>query len=60
MSVGEACYPDDGSDAEELLAAADRRMYSAKQARRKVGVIPFPPVTVETLYVAPRVAGMGR
>jgi diguanylate cyclase (GGDEF)-like protein/putative nucleotidyltransferase with HDIG domain len=44
MSVGEACYPDDGSDAEELLAAADRRMYSAKQARRKVGVIPFPAV----------------
>ena len=42
MSVGEACYPRDGADAEELLAAADKRMYSAKQARRKASVIPFP------------------
>src|SRR5262249_7373506 len=30
MSVGEANYPADGSDAEQLLAAADRRMYRAK------------------------------
>jgi diguanylate cyclase (GGDEF)-like protein len=60
MSVGEACYPEDGSDAEELLAAADKRMYSAKQARRKSNVIVFPPIPVETPYTAPRVAEAGR
>jgi diguanylate cyclase (GGDEF)-like protein/putative nucleotidyltransferase with HDIG domain len=42
MSIGEVCYPDDGSDAEELLAAADKRMYAAKQAKRKAKVIEFP------------------
>jgi len=31
LSVGRAVYPDDGNDAEELLAAADRRMYLEKQ-----------------------------
>jgi diguanylate cyclase (GGDEF)-like protein/putative nucleotidyltransferase with HDIG domain len=31
MSVGEAFYPEDGTDAEQLLAEADRRMYKAKQ-----------------------------
>jgi len=31
MSVGYACYPEDGEDAESLLAAADRRMYRMKQ-----------------------------
>jgi len=30
LSVGEAFYPDDGSDAEQLLAEADRRMYKSK------------------------------
>jgi diguanylate cyclase (GGDEF)-like protein len=30
-SVGEACFPEDGSDAEQLLAVADKRMYQAKQ-----------------------------
>ncbi len=34
MSVGAACYPGDGSDADLLLAAADRRMYKAKQDRK--------------------------
>jgi GGDEF domain-containing protein len=34
MSFGEALFPADGSDAEQLLAAADRRMYQAKQASR--------------------------
>jgi len=29
--VGQAQYPEDGSDAEELLAEADRRMYIEKQ-----------------------------
>jgi len=31
LSVGQALYPDDGRDAEELLAEADRRMYIEKQ-----------------------------
>ena len=30
LSVGEAFYPEDGSDAEQLLAEADRRMYKSK------------------------------
>jgi diguanylate cyclase (GGDEF)-like protein/putative nucleotidyltransferase with HDIG domain len=42
MSIGEACYPEDGSDAEDLLAAADKRMYAAKQARRRSNVVAFP------------------
>jgi diguanylate cyclase (GGDEF)-like protein len=31
ISIGHACYPEDGDDAEALLAAADRRMYSMKK-----------------------------
>ena len=31
LSVGRALYPDDGKDAEQLLAEADRRMYLEKQ-----------------------------
>jgi len=31
LSIGQAMHPDDGSDAEELLAEADRRMYVEKQ-----------------------------
>jgi diguanylate cyclase (GGDEF)-like protein/putative nucleotidyltransferase with HDIG domain len=31
LSVGQAMYPDDGKDAEDLLAEADRRMYMEKQ-----------------------------
>jgi diguanylate cyclase (GGDEF)-like protein/putative nucleotidyltransferase with HDIG domain len=31
VSVGRAVYPEDGTDAEELLAEADRRMYLEKQ-----------------------------
>jgi GGDEF domain-containing protein len=34
MSIGEAFYPQDGDDAEQLLAVADRRMYRAKQRTR--------------------------
>jgi diguanylate cyclase (GGDEF)-like protein len=30
-SVGAAFYPQDGSDAEQLLAEADRKMYACKQ-----------------------------
>jgi diguanylate cyclase (GGDEF)-like protein len=33
-SVGEALFPDDGSDADSLLRKADRRMYSEKFANR--------------------------
>jgi GGDEF domain-containing protein len=36
MSVGVATFPDDGSDAEDLLAEADRRMYKSKRLRKKV------------------------
>ncbi|MEP6962348.1 MAG: HD domain-containing phosphohydrolase [Acidobacteriota bacterium] len=32
ISVGYACFPEDGDDAETLLAAADRRMYRMKQS----------------------------
>jgi diguanylate cyclase (GGDEF)-like protein/putative nucleotidyltransferase with HDIG domain len=37
LSVGQALYPEDGKDAEALLAEADRRMYieKQKQATRK-------------------------
>jgi len=35
LSVGIAHYPEDGSDAEELLAEADRRMYKSKRLRKK-------------------------
>jgi diguanylate cyclase (GGDEF)-like protein len=35
LSLGEAYFPEDGTDAEELLAEADRRMYKAKQLRKK-------------------------
>ncbi len=35
MSVGEAFYPEDGEDAEQLLAEADRRMYTSKQAEKR-------------------------
>jgi len=34
MSVGEAFYPIDGNNAEELLATADRRMYKSKQQQK--------------------------
>ncbi|HVN04673.1 MAG TPA: HD domain-containing phosphohydrolase [Bryobacteraceae bacterium] len=33
LSVGEAFYPEDGSDAEQLLAQADRRMYKSKHVK---------------------------
>ena len=34
LSVGEAFYPEDGSDAEQLLAQADRRMYKSKHLKK--------------------------
>ncbi len=36
LSVGAASYPSDGSDADQILAEADRRMYKAKQARKQM------------------------
>ena len=36
LSVGMANYPDDGNDAEQLLAIADRRMYTAKSNHHKM------------------------
>jgi len=38
VSVGEAYYPQDGKDAEDLLAAADRRMYKTKQGHKTARV----------------------
>jgi diguanylate cyclase (GGDEF)-like protein/putative nucleotidyltransferase with HDIG domain len=61
MSIGQASYPEDGSDAEELLAAADKRMYAAKQTRRRSNVVAFPAIPAiptENAGAAPRVAGM--
>ena len=34
MSAGEAMFPEDGADAETLLALADRRMYQTKEHHR--------------------------
>jgi diguanylate cyclase (GGDEF)-like protein len=34
-SIGIASYPDDGSDAEQLLSEADRRMYQEKQLQKE-------------------------
>lgn len=44
MSVGIAIYPEDGKDAEDLLAEADRRMYKSKRLRKKSP----PAVTLES------------
>ena len=50
MSVGEAFFPEDGQDAEQLLAEADRRMYKTKQAEKQKEVIPLEqPVSEEAL-----------
>jgi diguanylate cyclase (GGDEF)-like protein len=37
ISAGAAFYPEDGKDAEGLLAEADRRMYTAKQRAKHPG-----------------------
>jgi len=52
LSVGEAFYPDDGSDAEQLLAEADRRMYKSKhlnKTERGTGIHLLPPGHFERL-----------
>ena len=52
LSLGEAYYPEDGSDAEELLAEADRRMYKAKQFRKKYRASVYPQMPVEVAATA--------
>src|ERR1700691_690057 len=52
ISIGEAYYPEDGSDAEELLAEADKRMYKAKQLRKKYRMAVYPQTTVEIAATA--------
>ena len=47
MSVGEAYFPEDGSDAEQLLAAADRRMFRAKRAFRSEPAMDAAPVLIQ-------------
>jgi diguanylate cyclase (GGDEF)-like protein/putative nucleotidyltransferase with HDIG domain len=48
VSVGEACFPEDGTDAEQLLAVADKRMYQAKQSRERSS-----PMVVEPAEAGP-------
>ena len=42
LSVGAAFFPQDGQDAERLLAEADRAMYAAKQRHYQQNFIPSP------------------
>jgi len=53
MSVGEAFFPMDGDNAEELLATADRRMYKSKQQQktRQTGAKLLPRSPVPALSV---------
>jgi diguanylate cyclase (GGDEF)-like protein len=39
ISAGAATFPDDGTNAEELLALADQRMYKDKLARKGAGAV---------------------
>jgi diguanylate cyclase (GGDEF)-like protein len=41
MSIGHACYPVDGVDAEQLLAEADRRMYKMKHGPKAASPTTF-------------------
>ena len=52
MSVGEAFYPQDGDDAEQLLAEADRRMYTSKQAEKRKRDISIEPLDTEALVLS--------
>jgi diguanylate cyclase (GGDEF)-like protein/putative nucleotidyltransferase with HDIG domain len=53
LSMGWAIFPNDGTDAEKLLAEADRRMYIEKQqhhsARKPIALIP--PVPSEAVHI---------
>jgi diguanylate cyclase (GGDEF)-like protein len=52
MSIGEAFFPADGSDAEQLLAEADRRMYRAKRAARVRHASALPATEAPVLLVS--------
>jgi diguanylate cyclase (GGDEF)-like protein/putative nucleotidyltransferase with HDIG domain len=49
ISVGAAVFPQDGSDADQLLAEADRRMYKAKQAHKLLRA-PVPAPEMSSAY----------
>ena len=49
MSIGESFFPADGSDAEQLLAEADRRMYRAKQSAKLRKLDPPAPAEMPVL-----------
>ncbi len=48
LSIGEAYFPDDGEDAEQLLAEADRRMYQAKQEFKRRRIAGPPELVADT------------
>jgi len=53
LSVGCVSYPEDGNDAEKLLAEADRRMYVHKQQRQPRSGSRIAPVGIDPLVPAP-------
>ncbi len=57
MSIGAAFYPQDGRDAEQLLAVADRRMLPTKSSCRSRAVPRMFPETEEVGLVAVEQAG---
>ena len=52
VSIGSAQFPEDGSDAEQLLAEADRRLYKEKRQRAQAGVQRKPLVTKPAEWVS--------
>ncbi len=52
LSVGDAYYPDDGTDAEQLLAKADQRMYRAKQLNKAASIAVSPDTAHRPFLVA--------
>jgi diguanylate cyclase (GGDEF)-like protein/putative nucleotidyltransferase with HDIG domain len=57
ISVGAAFCPDDGDNAEVLLAEADRRMYAVKQAHKNRATDSPSALPLEALANALRIAG---
>jgi diguanylate cyclase (GGDEF)-like protein len=53
-SIGIAAYPEHAGDLEQLLAAADRAMYMAKQGGRDRVVRASPPVEAATIVTLPQ------
>ncbi len=51
MSVGEAAFLKDGSDAEQLLAKADQRMYQVKQSQKLFGAEKPQGWNADTMFV---------